>query len=187
MRSRRFLPALTLLLLGASASGAEAQLGPILDWITKMSGPGVARIGLQYSAPLSDGPRALELSPAAMFGFKVSDGDGTDGDSGLGMLSGQVTLDVPVVLFSPEVALLAIGGLGGHVFMGDDFDNFSTISFPAMLGLRWRPAASWTFRIAGGVNVFRFGSDAFAPLDIGVPLDSCEAAPGIQTVFLFKL
>jgi len=102
------------------------------------------------------------------------------------MLSGQATLDVPVVKISGSVHLLAIGGVAGHLFLGDDFDDFTTFSFPLQGAVRVRTRAV-TLRAGLGWNVFRFPSDAFAPLDVGVARSSWEASFGTQLALLFKL
>ena len=127
------------------------------------------------------------MSVSALFGFKSRDGDGPDGDASVNLLSGQTTLDVPVVVFSPNVSLLAVGGVAGHAFLGDDFDTFGTISFPLQGALRVRTGGSVTLRFGAGVNVIRFPGDAFDPIDVGVDRDSWEAAFGTQFAVLFRV
>ena len=37
----RYVPTLLGLMMVTGGARAEAQLGPVIDWITKLSGPGV--------------------------------------------------------------------------------------------------------------------------------------------------
>jgi len=171
--------------LSAGAAKTDAQMGPIIDWITKLSGPGVIRFGPQYTLALGD-RSTPEVSFAGLVGFKSRDGDAPDGSADLNMLSGQATLDLPVIRLSPTVHLLAIGGVAGHLFLGDDFDDFTTFSFPLQGAVRVRTRAV-TLRLGLGINVFRFPGDAFSPLDVGVDRSSWEAAFGTQAALLFKL
>jgi len=186
---KTFRSALILSGLGfaAGAPALDAQIGPILDWITRMSGPGVVRVGVQYSAALGGGQRAPAVSAAGLFGFKVRDGDGAQGDAGVNMLSLQTTLDVPIVFFSPDVALLGIVGIAGSRFSGDDFDNFNAISFPLKGAVRIRTGGPVSLLFGAGVNVFRFPSDAFAPIDVGVDQDAWEAAFTTNVAVLFRI
>lgn len=187
MTSRRFLPVLVALLLGMGAQGAHAQIGAIVDWITKMSGPGVVRIGPQFTTALGGGARSPELSAAAMYGFKVRDGDGPDGAAGLTTITGQVTLGVPIVFLSPDVALLGVGGVAGHLFNGEGSDNFGVFSFPLQGAIRIRAGARSTIRVGAGVNLFRFPDDAFDGLDVGVEPGEWEAAFGTQVSFIIDI
>jgi hypothetical protein len=100
--------------------------------------------------------------------------------------SAQGTLDAPLLTFSPRTDLVAVMGVAGHVFSGDDFDSFVTGSFPAQLALRIRPGSS-TVKLGGGFNVFWFPDDAFDPLDVGVDTEGFEGAFGLWASFQFLL
>lgn len=122
-----------------------------------------------------------------MYGFRVRDGDGPDGDADLNMWSLQTTLGVPIFLISPDVAILGVAGVATHAFRGDGFDNFTAFSIPLQGALRIRTAGAVTFRIGGGVNLMRFPDDAFAPLNVGVDAGDWEIAPGAQISVEFDL
>ena len=122
-----------------------------------------------------------------MYGFKVRDGDGPDGAAGLNTITGQVTLGVPIVSFSPDVSLLGIAGVAGHLFNGEGSDNFGVFSFPLQGAIRIRTGTRSTIRVGAGVNVFRFPDDAFEPLDVGVEPGDWEAAFGTQISFILDL
>lgn len=187
MSSRRYLPILVCLLLGLGAQGVHAQWGAILDWITKMSGPGVVRIGPQFTTALGGADHSPELSAAGMVGFKVRDGDGPDGAAGLTTFSGQVTVGVPIVRVSSDVSLLGVAGVAGHLFNGEDSDSFGVFSIPLQGAIRIRTGGRSTLRVGAGVNFFRFPDDAFDPLDVGVEPGDWEAAFGTQVSFIVDL
>lgn len=177
---------LSALMLGFGAQNADAQIGAILDWVIRLSGPGVARVGLQYVAPLGGGEYAPEVSFAGTYGFKVADGDGPDGDASLAMWSAQGTLGQPVKVFSSGVAIIASGGVAIHAFSGDDFDSFTAFSIPLQAIVRIPAGNSLSFRLGGGVNVFRFSDDAFDPLDIGVDQGAWDPSPAVQASVTFE-
>ncbi len=137
MRPWRTFPMLLALLLGASAGSLDAQIGPIIDWITGLSGPGVGRAGLQFTTPLQGRDGALELSVAGMYGADVKDGSGRDGDTDLNLLSFRGTLDARLFRITPTIDVLAIGGIAGHSFTGTEFNSFGAVSFPLNLALRF--------------------------------------------------
>lgn len=187
MKTRIRAPLLACLMLVASTGAAEAQLGPILDWLSELSGPGFTRVGLVHSFGLRGDNSATELSFAAMGGWKVHSPEGTDAvDRDMQLWSLQGTLDAPLLTFSDQVHLLAVLGIAGHVFSGDDFDSFVTGSFPAQLALRISPGSS-SIRIGAGFNVFWFPDDAFDPLDVGVDTEGFEGAFGLWASYQFLL
>ncbi|MFV1987733.1 MAG: hypothetical protein ACC682_10645 [Gemmatimonadota bacterium] len=184
MRSWRKFPILLALLTGASAGSLDAQVGPIIDWITRLHGPGFVRVGAQFTTSVTgvDGP--LELSVAGMYGFKSKDGSGPDGAADATMLSLQGTLDVRVVRVSKTLDLLAIGGIAGHSFSGDQFDSFGALSFPLQGVVRFKTGGTSQFRLGAGWNIFRFGDDAFDPIDVGVDRGTWEAVFGVHAVYI---
>lgn len=184
MRSRRIVPILAVLSLAVFPVRAEAQIGPIIDWISKLSGPGVVRFGAEASFPVGGGDRAPSIGIAGMYGVKASDADGFDVADGLSMFTFQGTIDYPVVLISPSVAILAIGGVAGHSISGDAYDTFGAFSFPLMAAVRIETGTVGALRIGGGVNVFKFPDDAFLPLDVGVEPGAWEASPGLHMSFI---
>lgn len=187
MRRWRQVPVLLALLLALAPRGAEAQFGPILDWITKMSGPGVMRVGVQYTALIGRGDRAIEVSTAGMYGFKVRDGTGEDGDAALNTWSLQTTVGVPIALLTPDIALLGLAGVAAHSFNGDDFDTFGALSIPLQGAFRIRASQDVTFRVGAGVNFIKFPDDAFGDLDVGVDAGEWEASFGTQLSVIFRL
>ncbi|MDX1578271.1 MAG: hypothetical protein R3266_07290 [Gemmatimonadota bacterium] len=185
MNLRIRTPILACVMLLTGAAGTEAQLGPVLDWISEMSGPGYTRVGLQQSFGLRGDNAATDISVAAMYGWKVHSPEGTDAvDRDMRLWSVQGTVDAPLIRFSRDVHLLAVVGIAGHVFSGDDFDSFVTGSFPTQVALRIRPGSS-SFKLGAGFNVFWFPDDAFDPLDVGVQEEGFEGAFGLWASYQF--
>ena len=52
----------------------------------------------------------IEVSTAGMYGFKVRDGSGPDGDTDLNTWSLQTTVGVPILLLTPDIAFLGLAG-----------------------------------------------------------------------------
>jgi hypothetical protein len=187
MRRLLQLPILVALLMLGGTQGAEAQIGGILDWISRLSGPGVLRGGIQYAIPVTnDG--TLTISPAVMAGGKVRDGDGVDGSASLAMYTGQITVDVAVLGRGKPTSLMISSGAAGHWFSGSAFDNFGSFSIPAFAIIRhvFSPGGN-QIRFGTGFNFFRFGSTAFDPIDVGVKKEEWEGAFGLNLAILIKL
>lgn len=173
------------ILLGAGGAPAAAQVGPIIDWISKLSGPGVGRFGLEATFPLGDTPRSLAISPAGMYGVNVgTDGDGPDTADGLGAWSGQATLDIPVYAKS-TFAILIRPGIGYSSFAGDNFETFGAFSIPLLATLRFGAGARGSFRIGGGVNFFSFPDDTFDPISVGTTPGEWEGSWGFHAGYIF--
>lgn len=184
-RIPRFAILVTVLLAGG-AQGTSAQVGAILDWISRLSGPGIVRGGVEWAIPVT-ADEAVSITPAVMVGGKVRDGDGPDGDASLTMYSGQLTADVVLAGRAGPTAFLVSAGVAGHRFTGSDFDNFNAFSVPAFVMLRQSLGArGHQIRLGVGMNVFRFGDTAFDPIDVGVEQGKWEASFGINMAFLLK-
>jgi hypothetical protein len=187
MRRRRQLPILLALLMAAGTQVAEAQVGGILDWISRLSGPGILRAGVQYAIPVTD-DGTVTISPAIMAGGKVRDGDGADGSASLAMYTGQVTVDVALLGRGKPTSLMISSGVAGHRFSGSAFEDFGSFSLPAFAIIRHEfSPGGHQVRFGTGFNFFRFGSAAFDPIDVGVKKDEWEGAFGLNLAFLIKL
>ncbi len=169
---RAALVAAVVFLTGAG--GLQAQMGPFIDWIHKLSGPGFIRGGWDFT--VAGDPERGVLSIAPMAGIKVSAEPDSDADgSNMALFSLQATYRPSLARISDNVQLIGTIGVAGHVFTGEEIDRFATVSFPAMLGFRV-PFDGGAFRIGGGINLFYFPGDAFDPLSVDVVKDGWEGA-----------
>jgi len=168
-----------------SAGGLQAQVGPFIDWILQLSGPGFVRAGLEFT--LAGDPESGVLTIAPMAGIRVSAEPGSDADgSNMQLFSLQATYRPTLARISSGVHLIGTVGAAGHVFAGEDIDSFTTVSFPVMLGLRF-PIGEGAFRIGGGINLFYFPGDAFDPLSVNVVKDGWEGAATTTAGFELRL
>jgi hypothetical protein len=161
---------LLLLVSVAGVQRAEAQgLGPLIDWIGKLSGPQFVQAGAFVSFRLEEG-KNHRVRLAAMYGTSFDE----DVPGGI---------DIRIFTFQPTVEAAIAGsdfefvfGAAYHSFSGD-IPSFSHLSFP--LELQWRPQISRSlfFRIAAGARVFpAFGEDDF-PNPIHVSTDQADIVP----------
>ncbi|MDX1396680.1 MAG: hypothetical protein R3195_20030 [Gemmatimonadota bacterium] len=186
MNAWKKIPIATALLLAGGVAPAAAQVGPIIDWISKLSGPGVGRFGLEATFPFGDTPRSLAVSPSGMYGANVgTDGDGPDTADGLGAWSGQATLDIPTIVFSPTLAILIRPGVGYSSFSGDNFETFGAFSIPLLATLRVGSGARGSFRIGFGWNFFSFPDDTFDPIEVGTEPGTWEGSFGMHASYIF--
>lgn len=179
----------TLLCL-AGARSADAQLGPILDWIHKLSGPGVMQAGLTYSAPLWTSPTgqvAARLRFSGMFGAAIDKSEEVlppGGDIFLGTGRVIFELDLAGGVVSPGAGVMA------HVFFGD-VDTFVKPAFiPARLLLHPLKKQPVLNGLTLGFNLYyypKWGIDDFQPLVVMVERNSGEVTWGLLLAYEFEI
>lgn len=180
-----------VMLLGVGSTGPLDAQGPIIDWIHRLSGPGIGRLGfaipLKENFPTFERPqpgldessdsvksRGSRLMLTPMVGTKVSAREGSDADTAsIWMGTVQLTLDAPFFKIGNGVEVRGVIGAAGHVWWGS-FDTFVNFSFPAQLVLRVPSVKGLT--IGTGFDIFWFPDDAFQPLDVNVQTDGFEGA-----------
>ncbi len=171
---------------------AEAQMGAILDWIHKLSGPGIVQVGATYSAPVWTSRAADRVNPvAARMRFSLMGGSAIDKSEEVAapggdifLVSGQVMIELDLWggVVSPGL------GVTGHVFFGD-IDTFFKPSFPFRVTLR--PLKNTPLKgllIAPSLHYFfEWDDDDFQPLTVEVSRDSGELTWGLLLGYEFGL
>jgi hypothetical protein len=167
---------------------AEAQLGPILDWIHKLSGPGVLQGGLTYAAPLSP----LDKVAVPRLRFSLMGGSAIDKSEEVAAPGGSILLVTGQVMLEVDLAggLVAPGlGVSGHVFFGD-VDTFFKASFP--LRVTFRPLKNTLvlkgLLVAPSLHFFpEWGADDFQPLTVNVSRDGNDWTLGLLLGYEFTI
>lgn len=170
---------------------AEAQMGPILDWIHKLSGPGILQGGLTYSVGLTS--PAERVSPVvARLRFSLMGGSAIDKSEEVAPPGGDILLATGQVMFELDLAggLVSPGlGVSGHVFFGD-VDTFVKASIP--LRVLVRPLRKQ--RVLRGLMIapslhyfFEWDADDFQPLTVQVSRDGGEVSFGLLLGYEFGL
>ncbi len=164
----------------------EAQIGPILDWIHKLSGPGIIQGGLTYSVPLT------ALHEMAHLRFSLMGGSAIDKSEEVAAPGGDILLVTGQVMIEFDLAggVVSPGlGVSGHVFFGD-VDTFVKASIP--LRLLVRPLRNQ--RILKGLMIapslhyfFKWDADDFQPLTVQVSRGSGEVTWGLLLGYEFVL
>ena len=171
---------------------AEAQLGPIMDWIHKLSGPGILQGGLTYSAPVWTSPADRVDPVVARIRFSLMVGSAIDKSEEVAPPGGDIFLVTGQVMIEFDLAggVVSPGlGVSGHVFFGD-VDTFVKASIP--LRLLVRPLRNTLFlkglMIAPSLHYFfKWDADDFQPLTVQVSRDSGEVAWGLLVGYEFVL
>ncbi len=167
---------------------AEAQLGAIMDWIHKLSGPGILQGGLTYSVPLT----SLDEAAVARLRFSLMGGSAIDKSEEVAAPGGDIFLVTGQVMIEFDLARRVVSpglGVSGHVFFGD-VDTFVKASIP--LRLLVRPLRNT--RVLKGLMVapslhyfFEWGANDFQPLTVQVSRDSGEVTWGLLLGYEFSL
>ncbi len=174
-----------------NVQGVEAQggIGPILDWINKLSGPQFGGVGAQIYFPLFGGPPLAPAGAPAALNIPVSHGplrlrltgsyrwslDVTG--STINMVTGEAKLEYPFVFGKVELAPVA--GIALHRFSGD-VNSFGHYSFPLQGQLRFPVGSSVLVRTGLGFHLFpKFETTDFAPLTVDVSRTRAEWVFGV--------
>jgi hypothetical protein len=179
---------LATLLCLTGAGRAEAQLGAILDWIHKLSGPGVVQAGLTYAAPLTP----LDAEAVPRLRFSLMGGSAIDKSEEVAPPGGSILLVTGQVMIEVDLAggVVSPGlGVSGHVFFGD-VDTFFKPSFP--LRVTFRPLKNTLvlkgLLVAPSLHYFpEWGADDFQPLTVQVSRDGGEVTLGLLLGYEFTI
>lgn len=178
MKRRSLVPLALVLLALSIPTASEAQVGAVIDWINKLSGPGLIRVGPEVTLDLFD-DESNRVALAPLFAVHVDDHDNPETEQAdIGAFSVQGTLDSKLLDLGDSAELRSRFGFEVHRFWGE-FDSFWAPSFPFLVALRV-PANDLAFRLGTGFNVFSFPDDAFAPFDVGVETDGFDAGWTVQ-------
>lgn len=180
---------MTALCLFFGAASAPAQdIGVILEWINKMSGPPFGGVGAAFTVPIAgreDPEPHFRYRAEAVFFFSYSEeGEVDPDDASIRLFTFRNTLVMPVRYIPLDVNV----GVSLHRFSGSDFDSFWHWSIPIQAQLRidkWDPV---TVRLGPSVDVFHaFDQDDFLPLDVDVSRNDNEAVYGFLVGVDFPL
>ena len=181
-----------------SVQGVEAQggIGPILDWINKLTGPQFGGVGAQIyfpfrwdgeplprpsapgEIPFDHGPLRLRLTGSYGWSMDVT-------GSTIKMATGEVKLEYPVSF--GQVELAPVGGYARHRFFGD-VDLFGHQSWSLEGQLRFPVGSPVLLRISVGAHFFpRFEATDFEPLTIDVSRTEGETVLGVLVGFDFEI
>lgn len=160
-----------LLMLGGARGLPAQDLGPILDWIHKLSGPPFVGAGLTGSITVGQEPRFL-LRLTGVYRTSVSESDAVDpDDANITMITLQPTVELPLETIPFDFGI----GVALHRF-GGDADGFWHYSVPVLVQWRPRNASRLIPRIGLALHVFpEFDATDFAPLTVDVSRDGAEA------------
>lgn len=176
--SRTLWMTVAFLLVGASAAPAQ-ELGAILEWINKLSGPPFGGVGASFSVPLPGHENRdpyLRYRLDGILHFSYDEADAVDpDDASIRMLTLRNTVAFPVRYLPLDFAV----GVGLHRFSGSDFDAFWHWSVPVQAQLRAPLSSAATLRFGPSLNVFpAFDDDDFEPLTVDVSREGAEAVLG---------
>jgi hypothetical protein len=164
--------ALLMFSVPCTPTPAEAQMGAIIDWIHRLSGPPMVGPAVSGAVPLND-----RIRGSMQVAYRFSrDTDGAIEPEGSSVTMLTIRPGVEISLWS-VVELNT--GVSLNQFGGDINEKFWQASFPLLLQFRV-PGSSgrWALRAGFGWEYFpEFGADDFAPLDVNVSMDGGEFAP----------
>jgi hypothetical protein len=185
---------LATLLCLTGVGRAEAQLGAILDWIYKLSGPGVLQLGGTGAFPLPTeneeraAPGAFRVRLSAMIGTTIDKSEEVAPPGGdIFLLTGQGLLE-----YNFSGGAWSIGaGAGVHWFFGD-VDAFFKPYF-TLPRLMWRPfrrRQGWERGLTFGASAYHYlkwDAEDFQPLEVDVSRDGGEWTWGLLAIYEIKL
>jgi hypothetical protein len=174
---RHLFLTMLLCLTGVGQAEAQRRLGPILDWIYKLSGPGIMQAGLTASLPVWTSP-AVRVNPAvARVRFSGMLGSAIDKSEEVAPPGGSILVATGLVMMELDLAggVVSTGmGVMAHAFFGD-VDGFVKPAFiPARLMIR--PFGKLRGLVVGASVYYypKWGTDDFLPLTVEVSRDSGE-------------
>lgn len=160
-----------LVVVGGAERLPAQDLGAILDWLHKLSGPRFVGAGLTGSvAPAGDSGIRLRLTGVYRTSISES-GEVTPDDANITMLSLQPAVEFPVLGIPIDFGV----GVALHRF-GGDAEGFWHYSVPVYVQFRPRNTRRVAPLLGVGVHVFpRFEPSDFAPLVVTVSRQDAEA------------
>ncbi len=167
---------------------AEAQLGPILDWIHKLSGPGIMQAGLTGSFPVWTSPTngvVARMRFSGMLGSAIDKSEEVAPPGGdIFLVTGQVILELDLAggVVSTGVGVMA------HVFFGDVDTFVKPAIIPARLLIRPFRKKRVLRGLTFGPSAYyypKWSADDFEPLTVVVSETSGEWTWGLLLSYEF--
>lgn len=167
------------LLVGASTTSAQ-DLGAILDWINKLSGPQFWGVGASLSTPLpghEDRDPFFRYRLDGIWHMSYDEAEEVEpDDADIRMFTLRNTVQFPVRYLPLDFAV----GLSLHRFSGPDFDAFWHYSVPVQAQLRVALSETAVLRFGPSLDVFpAFDDEDFLPVVVDVSRDDAEAVIGL--------
>jgi hypothetical protein len=160
-----------LMVVGGTERLRAQDLGAILDWLHKLSGPRFVGAGLTGSVAPA-GESGIRLRLTGVYRTSISEsGEVTPADANITMISVQPAVEFPVSEIDVDFGV----GFALHRF-GGDADGFWHYSVPVYM--QYRPRKDWRVvpLLGIGVHVFpKFDQADFAPLNVTVSRQDAEA------------
>jgi hypothetical protein len=175
MKRATWSAALVMLLSLAGTGSLQAQVGAIIDWINKLSGPMVLRGGPTLTVGGQAPDERLRVRTAFMYGFTFDRSGSVEPEgASIRMLSIQPMLEVTIHKYVDLGA-----GVSANYFFGDMGDSFWRPSFPIVASVRPSPKNDHVLlsglRVGGGVHIFpHFAQGDFDPLTVNVKYEGTE-------------
>lgn len=186
---------------------AEAQLGPILDWIYKLSGPGIMQAGLTGSFPVWTSTAVAESNRGQFLDFQVDPvnpvvarlrlsgmfGSAIDKSEAVAPPGGDIFLVTGQVILELDLAggVVTTGvGVMAHVFFGDVDTFVKPAIIPARLLIRPFRKKSVLKGLTFGPSAYyypKWSADDFEPLTVVVSETSGEWTWGLLLSYEFGL
>jgi hypothetical protein len=172
--------AIAVFVLLANASAASSQVGALLDWINKLSGPQFVGVGASFYTPVArqdDGEPYLFYRLDGMIHFSYDEAEEVEpDDASIQMFTLRNMLQFPVRYLPLDFGV----GVALHRFSGTDFDAFWHVSYPIQAQVRAPLAPGVTLRFGSNVDVYpAFDGGDFLPLFVDVSRDRAEVAWGL--------
>lgn len=169
-----------LFLLGSASAASAQELGAILDWINKLSGPQFVGVGASFSTPLhgrENGDRPIRYRLDGILHFSYDEAEEVDpDDASIRMITLRNMVQFPVRYLPLDFAV----GLSLHRFSGTDFDAFWHWSVPIQAQVRATLWPGATLRFGPSVDLFpAFDDEDFLPLVVDVDRDDGEPGLGL--------
>ncbi len=171
-----------------TAQGAQAQgIGPLLDWISKLSGPQLWGGGLSVYTPVvpSKGEEGVRFRISGVYRTSYDEAEEIDpDDASIQMITLRPEFEFPL----PSIPVDLGAGFAFHRFQGDDFQSFWHWSVPFRAQLRVPIGRVFRFRAGLSLNIYpAFDAGDFAPLIVNVSTDKAEAVFGALLGFDLEL
>lgn len=190
---RHLLLAMLLCLTGVGKAEAQGWLGPMLDWIYKLSGPGIMQAGLTGSFPVWTSP-ADRVNPAvARIRFSGMFGSAIDKSEEVAPPGGSILVATGQVLLELDLAggVVSTGvGVMAHAFFGDVDGFVKPAIIPARLMIRPFRKKRVLRGLTIGASAYyypKWAVDDFLPLTVDVSRDSGEWTWGLLLSYEFGL
>ena len=157
-------------------TGQAQGIGPLLDWIHKLSGPQLWGGGLSVYTPVTPSKEnSVRFRISGIYRTSYDETEEIDpDDASVQMITLRPVFEIPLGSLPFDLG----AGFALHRFQGDDFQSFWHWSVP--LQAQFRTGGLAHFRLGVSVDIYpRFDANDFAPLVVNVSTEKAEAVLGL--------